>query len=129
MKFDEEKELAKVTQWLFDAERSTTETEWRINAEEDYRFYSGDQDNSETLMELRSQRRPTTVHNEISPKVNMLVGLAAQTKYQPTIIPVGKEDEPLAELMNGVYKFYVKKVKLIRRLLECFEHAVKSGIS
>lgn len=125
----DQEELDKVKRWLFDAERSTTETEWRLTADEDYRFYAGDQDSSETIATLRSQRRPVTTHNEVKPKVDMLVGLAAQTKYQPTIIPVGLEDEPLAELMNGVYKYYVKKIKLIRRLLECFEHAVKSGRS
>jgi len=122
-------ELTKVKSWLADAERSLTETTWREDADEAYRFYAGDQDTAEARMILRNQRRPTTVHNEIAPKVNMLVGLAAQTKYQPTIIPVGLEDEPLAELMNGVYKFYVKKISLIRRLLECFEHGVKSGRS
>jgi hypothetical protein len=125
----ENDELVKVKDWLFTAERSTTETEWRETADEDYRFYAGDQDSTEVIETLRAQRRPITTHNECKPKVDMLVGLAAQTKYQPTIIPVGLEDEPLAELMNGVYKFYVKKIKLIRRLLECFEHTVKSGRS
>jgi len=126
---DENDELTKVKDWLFLAERSTTEVEWRENADQDYRFYAGDQDSAEVVMELQAQKRPVTVHNEIAPKVNMLVGLAAQTKYQPTIIPVGIEDEPLCELMNGTFKYYVKKIKLIRRLLECFEHAIKSGRS
>ena len=122
-------ELTKIKQWLFDAERSTTETEWRRIADEDYRFYAGDQDSDEVLSALRAQRRPVTVHNEIKPKVDMLVGLAAQTKHEPIVMPVGAEDEPLAELVNGVYKFYLKKIKLMRRLLECFEHSVKSGRS
>lgn len=126
---EETDELTKVRDWLFRAEKSTTETEWRINADEDYRFYAGDQDSPEVVSALRAQKRPVTVHNEVAPKINMLVGLAAQTRYQPTIIPVGIEDEPLAELMNGTFKYYVKKIKLIRRLLECFEHAVKSGRS
>ena len=125
----EDETLMMVRSWLLDAERSLTETTWRDEADKAYRFYAGDQDTAEAKMMLTSQQRPVTVHNEIAPKVNMLVGLAAQTKYQPTIIPVGMEDEPLAELMNGVYKFFVKKIKLIRRLLECFEHAVKSGRS
>ena len=124
-----DEELDKVQRFLFDAERSTTETAWRQHSYIDYRMYAGDQDDPKTIMTLKSQKRPTTVHNEVKPKVDMLVGLAAQTKYQPTIIPVGLEDEPLAELMNGTYKFYVKKINLIRRLLECFEHGVKSGRS
>jgi hypothetical protein len=128
-KTNDSDELAKVKDWLFSAESSTTEMEWRTNADEDYRFYSGDQDSAEAIMLLEAQRRPVTVHNEVAPKVNMLVGLAAQTKYEPTIIPVGIEDEPLAELMGGVYRFFVKKIKLIRKLLECFEHGVKSGRS
>ena len=126
---EETDELTKVKKWLFLAERSSTEAEWRINSDEDYRFYAGDQDSPEVVSALRAQKRPVTVHNEVAPKINMLVGLAAQTRYQPTIIPVGIEDEPLAELMNGTFKYYVKKIKLIRRLLECFEHAVKSGRS
>jgi hypothetical protein len=122
-------ELDKIKSWLFDAERSTTETEWRRIADEDYRFYAGDQDSDETVAALKAQRRPTTIFNEVKPKVDMLVGLAAQTKHEPIVMPIGVEDEALAQLVNGVYKFYLKKIKLIRRLLECFEHAVKSGRS
>jgi hypothetical protein len=122
-------ELATVKEWLFDAEMSTTETFWRETAVEDYEFYAGQQDSQDTINKLIEQKRPTTVHNEIKPKVDMLVGLAAQTKHEPIIVPIGQEDEPLAELVGGAYKHYVKKTKLTRRLLECFEHTVKSGRS
>lgn len=122
-------ELDKVKKWLYDAERSTTETEWRATADEDYKFYSGDQDTDEVRIELQNQHRPVTVANEVKPKVDMLVGLAAQTKHEPIVVPIGAEDEALAELMGGVYKHFVKKTKFMRRLLECFEHTVKSGRS
>ncbi len=122
-------DLAKLQEWLRDAENSVPETQFRIEAIEDYNMYAGDQDTTEVKAILESQNRPTTTFNEVKPKVDMLIGLAAQTKHEVTVVPVGVEDQPLAELMGGVYKYFFKKVKMMRRLLECFEHGVKSGRS
>lgn len=115
--------------WLRDCENSTSETRFREEAMEDYRMYAGDQDLGEVKEALAAMNRPVSVYNEIKPKVDMLVGLAAQARNELTVVPVGIEDEPLAELMQGVVKFFVKKTKLQRRLLECFEHGVKCGRS
>ena len=122
-------ELTKLLDWLKDVEASIPETTWRPEAIEDYKFYAGDQDSAEVKATLEDQKRPITVYNEVKPKVDMLVGLAAQSRYEPTVFPVGVEDEPLAELANGALKHFAKKTKFTRVETEAFEHTVKSGRS
>ena len=119
----------KILDWLSDAESSTPETEWREEGPEDYKFYAGEQDSAEVIKLLQEQKRPITVFNEIKPKIDMLIGLAAQTRFQPDVVPVGTEDEALAQLVKGALFHYAKKTKLIRKEVECFEHSTKSGRS
>ncbi len=125
----ESNELVKLLDWLKNAERSTPETTWRAESIEDYRFYAGDQDTVEVKQLLIDQKRPATVYNEVKPKVDMLIGLAAQSRYEPTVFPVGAEDEPLAEIANGALRHFAKKIKFTRTETDCFEHTVKSGRS
>jgi len=125
----EEELLGKLQEWLREAERSTPEMRWREEAEEDYDFYAGRQDKPEVRQALIAQKRPVTVYNEVKPRIDKLVGLAAQIRRTPKVFPVTKEDEPLAELINGVFKHFRYHTKASRREMECFEHAVKSGRS
>ncbi len=122
-------ELLKLLDWLRNAENSKAESEYRTISLEDYQFYAGDQDDNDTLTELEEQNRPDSVFNEVKPKVDMLVGLAAQTKHEPTVLPVGVEDEPLAELVQGSLKHYHKKLEISDREVDCFDHTVQSGRS
>jgi hypothetical protein len=119
----------KILDWLSDWEQSSPETEWRECGPEDYRFYAGDQDSDAVKKLLQEQKRPITVFNEIKPKIDMLIGLAAQTRFQPDVVPKGTEDEPLAQLMKGTLYHYTKKIKLVRKEVDCFEHSTKSGRS
>lgn len=115
--------------WLRDAERSTAETGWRIVATEDYKFYAGDQDTPEIKTELDDKEKPTSVYNEVKPKIDMLYGIAAKSKHEPEAFPIGKEDEPLTEFINGGLKHYAKKTFLADKELDCFLHTLKSGRS
>ncbi len=121
--------LQKLTTWLNEAERSIPESKWREVAEEDYAFYAGEQDSREVLALLKAQRRPNTVYNEIKPKIDKLVGLADQVRRVPYVLPVGREDEALTELMNGCIKHFRYTLKLSDKEMDCFEHTVKSGRS
>jgi hypothetical protein len=125
----ENTDLAKVLEWLSLTEESTGEVEFRRESKEDYRFYAGDQDDDDVKEYLAQLNRPCTVHNEILPKVNVLIGLAAQTKHEPSIVPTSVEDGPLAELVWNTVKHYRNKIKLSDIELECFEHTVKVGRS
>ncbi len=122
-------EFAKVMEWLQESESAESETIYRAEAEEDYRFYAGDQDTVMVKAALKDSNRPNSTFNEIKPKIDMLIGLAAQVKYDGYVIPVGEEDEPLAELMQGTLLHYRKKLKMNRKELDCFEHSTKSGRS
>lgn len=127
---EEKKDLhLKLVKWLGDAEQSTAETLWMEDSAEDYKFYAGDQDTDEVKEALELQNRPDTIYNEIKPKIDMLVGMAAQMKEAPTLLPRGREDEPLAELSSGALAFYRTKLRLDRLELGCFEHIVKAGRS
>jgi hypothetical protein len=119
----------KVIKWLQDSENSLSETTYRTQAMGSYRFYAGNQDTPEVLSKLEEQRRPATVYNEIKPKVDMLVGLAAQAKHDVMLTPVGTTDEPLVQILNGTLIHYRRNLKITRKELECFEHTVKSGRS
>lgn len=121
--------MHRLLKWLFDTENSSAEREWRTEALEDYRFYAGKQDEAWVLAELENQKRPASVYNEIKPKIDMLIGLAAQAKYATELTPVGGEDEVLAEIMNGTLVHYRRSLKLSRKELECFEHSTKAGRS
>lgn len=122
-------DLALLNKWLKDTEQSLPEKTYRENSKEDYEFYAGVQDTKEVLEELENLKRPATVYNEVKPKVDMLIGMAAQTKHRATVVPVGLEDEPLIEFMSGTLHHYQKKAKILRKELECFEHVVKAGRS
>lgn len=122
-------EHAKVLEWLRNAETSTPETEYREDSLEDYQFYAGDQDDVDALAKLEEENRPNPVFNEVKPKVDMLVGLAAQTKHEPNLLPVGTEDEPLTELVQGTLKHFHKKLKVADKEIDCFDHTVQSGRS
>lgn len=117
----------KLITWLRDGERSTPETEYRKISAQDIEFYAGRQDSDEVIEALTQQKRPIEVYNEVKPKVDMLVGLGAQMKQEYQVIPVGAEDEPLAELMNGVLKFYRNKLDFSTQEMEAFEQFIKGG--
>jgi len=121
--------LEQSLQWLSEAERSSPEVTARKTGMEDYRFYAGKQDSQDVLTKLADQRRPATVYNEVKPKIDMLIGLAAQSKHEPSLLPVGVEDEALVQLLQGTLKHYRKSIKLTRKELECFAHMVKCGRS
>jgi hypothetical protein len=116
-------------EWLHEFENSTPETVFRSYCPEDYRFYAGDQDTQEVKEILEEQNRPISVFNEVKPKIDMLVGLAAQSKFQPDVLPVGQEDEPLAEIVKGLLHHKSKKSKFVKKNLDCFEHSTKVGRS
>ena len=119
----------KLLKWLRDSEVSSPETWYRKDSLEDYRFYSGRQDSNQVLAALAAQSRPSSVYNEIKPKIDMLIGLAAQSKHDPVAEPVGNEDGALAEIITGALKHYRRKLNVARRELEAFEHSVKGGRS
>lgn len=129
-KSSKEKNLLTTLQiWLQEAENSTSEVNYRTEEKEDFAFYAGDQDSAEIKTLLEIAKRPTTVYNEIKPKIDMLVGLAAQIREVPTLTPEGAEDEIFVELQNGVFKYNRREMKLARREMECFDHAMKGGRS
>ncbi|MFA7545489.1 MAG: hypothetical protein WCY49_07040, partial [Anaerovoracaceae bacterium] len=125
----DDKEFMKLQDWLNHIESQECETEYRTDSEEDYRFYASKQDSPEILAKLAGQNRPATVFNEIKPKVDMLIGMAQQSPFVPQLIPVGREDEPLVELMQGTIGHYRRKLKIQEKELSCFEHTVKTGRS
>jgi hypothetical protein len=121
--------VQRLWRWLYESEGSIVETGWLTESREDYDFIAGHQDTREGKAILEAQKRPTTTYNTILPKINMLVGVAAQTNRAPYVFPTGSDDEALTELMNGAFKYVRKQVEMGERENECFEHGAKSGRS
>jgi len=115
--------------WINSAETSTPEGIWRDCAAEDYKFYAGKQDSVGVLAKLAAELRPNSTFNEIKPKIDTLIGLAAQLKLDPSILPVEDTDEALAEPIQTAFKYFRRKLKLDETELECFEHTAKAGRS
>jgi len=115
--------------WLSKCETSIPEETWRKVSAEDYRFYSGEQDEQTVLDKLIATKRPCTVFNQVKPKIDMLIGTGAQMRDMPAFAPVGTEDAPLAELVNGAVKHFRKQLSLDDKESDCFGHTVKSGRS
>lgn len=126
---EEQNLLNLLMKWLKLAEGASSEADWRTEAAEDYEFYAGRQDDQEVLARLEALKRPASVYNQVKPKVDMLIGIAAQNRRVPEAFPAEAADEALAELVNGALKHYRKEAKLPRAEIECFEHAAKSGRS
>jgi len=120
---------SKLLDWLYDAENSIPETRWREEAIEDYKFYAGHQDSDEVLKLLAEQQRPAPVFNEVKPKVDMLIGMAGQTKWDIHLLPHGQEDESLAELASALLKYFRDKEHFVDKETDVFTHTVKSGRS
>jgi len=121
--------LQRVNEWLQNDENAVSETRFRTEADEDYKFYAGVQDTTEVLSTLAEQNRPSTVYNEIKPKVDMLIGMAAQSKREPTLVPVGAEDEAMTEIANGALIYHRNFSKVSGKEMSAFEHSIKSGRS
>ena len=119
--------LEKLNKWLREAEDSVSEIEYRKRSKISYDAYADRPDTQEVLDKLAEQSRPPNVFNEIKPKVNMLVGMGAQLRQTPKMVPVEVTDEAVTELMNNTYKFYRTKLKVNRTEMECFEHTIKGG--
>lgn len=125
----EDKQFQQILKWLHAVEVCEGESNYRTTSEEDYKFYASQQDSTEVLSKLSQANRPATVYNEIKPKVDVLIGMAAQSPFSPQIIPIGPEDEAMAELTQGVIFHYRRKMKISDKELDCFAHTVKSGRS
>lgn len=126
---DDIKLLNKVNTWLKQTEGADSEINWLTESEEDYAFYVGEQDSDEVLQRLAEAKRPALVYNQIKPKVDVVVGLAGQSRQLPSAFPVERNDEALVEIVNGAIKFFRRETGLADNEMTCFEHVVKSGRS
>jgi hypothetical protein len=115
--------------WVDNVERSSSERIWREKAKECYRFYGGKQDTDAVLNKLAAETRPNSVFNEIKPKIDTLIGLAAQLKLNPSLLPTENTDEAIAEVLGTAFKFVRRQNKAEDIELECFEHTAKAGRS
>lgn len=121
--------LNQLMEWLRTAEASPSESDWRVDSKESYDFYAGKQDTDEVLSILADQNRPATVYNEVKSKIDMLIGLASQSRKVPMVFPVENNDSALAEIANGAFKHFRRTARVARNEVECFEHMAKSGRS
>lgn len=78
---------------------------WRDEAEEDYKFYRGDQWDDQDLQTLKAQNRPVITINRIMPLINMLSGYQRLNRYEPDFLPRTPDDIGLCKVRKAMTKF------------------------
>jgi len=103
-------------------------TDWQSDAEEDLEFYHGDQWDYEDTQRLIEQKRPVLTYNVLQSKVNHLLGSQEDNAVDPIAMPVGADDQFLADVINQIKDQLYDSIEVDRIDGQVFEDAVVAGI-
>ena len=83
--------------------------DWKSHSEEEWAFYNGDQWDSDTLSDLKRQKRAHLTLNYLRSLVRLIVGYEQRTRYDLKVFPVGDVgDDDISRLLSGQLKFIRK---------------------
>ena len=83
-------------------------SKWRQETREAYKYYAGDQWNSDDKQVLEDQQRPCVTFNRIPRVINAVAGLELQNRQEVRYLPrkVGQEpDGPVSDMLTGAAKW------------------------
>lgn len=98
---------------------------WREEAREDRRFYDGHQWTPEEIAELKSQRRPATVINQVFKAVNNLIGRERESRLDWKVQGRGASDVKPAAARTKALKYLGDQTRARYALSQAFKDAVK----
>lgn len=81
-------------------------SEWRKQAREDYKLYSGDQWDDESKKVLLDQARPVVSFNRIQPTINVVSGHEISNRQEIRYIPREMGDVTVSELVTSAAKWF-----------------------
>jgi hypothetical protein len=79
---------------------------WRKEAEEDFKFYAGDQWSEEDQRILKEQRRPGLTFNRIGPLINAIVGAEINNRREVRFFPREEGDAKANEVLSAAAEWF-----------------------
>lgn len=101
---------------------------WLREAEEDLKFYHGDQWSYEDVQILQEQKRPVLTYNVLQAKVGHMLGAQEDNAVDPIAVPTGAEDQFLADAVNHIKMQVYDENEVERVDPQIFEDGIVAGI-
>lgn len=120
-KDDRSKEDIASEGWALFAAAKQYEKDFRTQAEEDEKFYEGDQWEKSDRQALVEQDRPVLTYNEIEPKMDLLSGVEKQNRTDIVYHPVEDGDEVAADIATLIAKYVTETNRYNTKRSEVFE--------
>lgn len=102
-------------------------SEWKVEAEEDYRFVLGDQWTEEEKAVFKTELRPCLVFNRIRSLTNIISGYQRENVARIRVVPEGGEDRIFSEVMDKALMHIDKQSKLGFKLSYLFDSGIYCG--
>lgn len=102
--------------------------EWRKEAREDYKFYSGDQWDDDDLRVLREKKRPAMVFDRVAPLVNAVVGSEINNRRETQYIPRELGDASANEVLTGAGEWFRDEANAEDEESDAFQDCVIGGM-
>jgi hypothetical protein len=95
--------------------------DWLEEADADFKAYLGDQWNAGEKNWLTQQKRAHYVFNRIRRTVKLLTGYQRKTRLSMKIMPVGKEDQEVADAMSNILMHTMTKADGYNVMSDAYE--------
>lgn len=111
--------------------RKHAQDEWAEffeEADEDIRFYLGDQWSEEDRKALQDAKRPVLSLNTMKKQIDLVTGYEKQNRTQIRIQPIEGSDQSMADVYSSVVAWIMASRGCNMAVSEAFENATKIGI-
>lgn len=103
-------------------------TSWMTTAEEDMKFYLGDQWDGADRSKLEAEKRPVLSLNKIKKQIDLVSGYERQNSTDLRVQPVEASDQPMADVYSEVLKWTISDRGGSHYISNAFENALKVGV-
>lgn len=120
------KDLKAMMDWFYTSQYPTSATHW-LQAAIDKRFKVGDQNLHNQVYGYTGQNQQRWFFNLIRRHVNMICGFQRKNRKSTITLPVGEQDDPIADDYNKVMRWCDDRDGFQEYLSQSFEGAVDTG--
>lgn len=96
-------------------------------ADQDLRFFLGDQWSQEEKRDLYQEGRSTFVFNKIRRTVNMVTGYQRKNRLSSVVVPVENSDQETSDQLSQLLLYVMNASEGYQTISECFGGALKTG--
>lgn len=103
---------------------------WFKNMTQDFEFHAGGerQWDAMDLQHLKDEKRPALTFNLVKVLIRELIGAQEDAKREAKVVPVGREDQVRAEILNRLWRAVRRMTDADAAELEAFEKGVIGGV-